>query len=182
MQVGNFTFSRQNSRSRANWPACSCELSTRGARCVPTGHECVRPLAAGGCYFAAGNTAISESSRSLSNHSNRSNPKPNRGIRNRRAVAHRSSSSVPDLDFHANNAITRRGIMLDCRADCSLSLSLLSRRVTRGYYTYRLRRQLRRRAFLLWLKFLASTSGRNDGISIEREYEIFARRKVQFNC
>ena len=126
MQAGNFTFARQSSGSRANWPACSCELSTRGARCVPTGHECVRPLAATVCYFAAGNTAISESSRSLSNHSNRSSP-PNRGIRNRRAVAHRSSSSVPDPDFHANNAITRRGIMLDCRADCSLSLPLSSR-------------------------------------------------------
>lgn len=49
------------------------------------------------------------------------------------AAAHRSSSLVPDLDFHANNAITRRGIMLDCRADCSLlSCRGNSCRVTRS--------------------------------------------------
>lgn len=106
-----------NTSSQANSSVCSCELSTRDARCVPTGHERVRPLQAGGCYFAGGNLAISESSRAyliIQIAATRLI-----AVYATAVAAHRSSSLVPDLDFHANNAITRRGIMLDCRVDCS---------------------------------------------------------------
>lgn len=58
----------------------SCELSTHGARCVPTGHEHDRPLWPEAVISPPG-TQHHRIVSGLSNHSNRGNP-PNRGIRN----------------------------------------------------------------------------------------------------